>query len=68
MILLIKQELGFLWDSKIGQGKRKLKSIPKDNPEIAKEIENKILESMGVNDSIIASSSEDMDDMADFRW
>ncbi|CAM3591788.1 recombinase RecA [Arcobacter aquimarinus] len=52
-------------DSKIGQGRENSKVFLKDNPEIAKEIENKILESMGVNDSIIASSSEDMDDMAD---
>lgn len=52
-------------DSKIGQGRENSKVFLKDNPEIAKEIENKILESMGVNDSIIASSSEDMDDIAD---
>ncbi|RXJ84370.1 recombinase RecA [Arcobacter cloacae] len=52
-------------DSKIGQGRENSKVFLKDNPEIAKEIENKILESMGVNDSIIASSSEDMDDITD---
>ena len=52
-------------DSKIGQGRENSKVFLKDNPEIAKEIENKILESMGVNDSIIASSSEDMEDIAD---
>ena len=34
----------------------------KDNPEIAKEIESKILEAMGVNDSIISSGSDDFDD------
>ena len=52
-------------DSKIGQGRENSKVFLKDNPEIAKEIENKILDSMGINDSIIASSSEDMDDIAD---
>jgi len=35
-------------DSKIGQGKEKSKEFLKDNPEIAKEIEDKILEAMGV--------------------
>ncbi|MEA2019152.1 MAG: recombinase RecA [Campylobacterota bacterium] len=36
-------------DSKIGQGKENSKKFLLDNPEIAKEIENKILESMGVD-------------------
>ncbi len=35
-------------DSKIGQGKENSKQFLLDNPEIAKEIEGKILESMGV--------------------
>ncbi len=36
-------------DSKIGQGKENSKIFLKDNPEIANEIEQKILEAMGVN-------------------
>jgi recombination protein RecA len=48
-------------DSKIGQGRENSKVFLKDNPEIAKEIENKILESMGINDSIITGSSDDED-------
>ena len=36
-------------DSKIGQGKEKSKDFLIDNPEIAKEIEGKILEAMGVS-------------------
>jgi recombination protein RecA len=36
-------------DSKIGQGKENSKIFLKDNPEIAKEIEDKILVSMGIN-------------------
>lgn len=48
-------------DSKIGQGRENSKVFLKDNPEIAKEIENKILESMGINDSIISSGSDDFD-------
>ena len=40
-------------DSKIGQGKENSKVFLKDNPEIATEIEGKILTSMGVNDEII---------------
>jgi recombination protein RecA len=35
-------------DAKIGQGKENSKQFLKDNPEIAQEIEEKILESMGV--------------------
>ncbi|MDY0052904.1 MAG: DNA recombination/repair protein RecA, partial [Aliarcobacter sp.] len=50
-------------DSKIGQGRENSKVFLKDNPEIAKEIETKILAAMGVNDSIISGSiSEDDDD------
>lgn len=37
-------------DSKIGQGKENSKVFLRDNPEIAKDIENKILDAMGVND------------------
>ena len=49
-------------DQKIGQGRENSKVFLKDNPEIAKEIESKILEAMGVNDSIISSGSDDFDD------
>lgn len=52
-------------DSKIGQGRENSKVFLKDNPEIAREIENKILESMGVNDAIISGSADDMDESAD---
>ena len=52
-------------DSKIGQGRENSKVFLKDNPEIAREIENKILESMGVNDAIISGSADDMDEAAD---
>lgn len=48
-------------DQKIGQGRENSKVFLKDNPEIAKEIENKILESMGINDSIISSGSDDFE-------
>lgn len=51
-------------DSKIGQGRENSKVFLKDNPEIAKEIENKILNSMGVNDALIGTSSDDTDDMS----
>lgn len=51
-------------DSKIGQGRENAKIFLKDNPEISKEIENKILELMGVNDTLITSSSDDSDDIA----
>lgn len=37
-------------DSKIGQGKENSKVFLRDNPEIAQDIENKILDAMGVND------------------
>ena len=52
-------------DSKIGQGRENSKVFLKDNPEIAKEIERKILESMGINDALISSSSEDLEDAAE---
>ena len=46
-------------DSKIGQGKENAKVFLKDNQEIAKEIESKILNSMGVNDAIISGDVEE---------
>ncbi len=46
-------------DSKIGQGRENSKIFLRDNPEIAKEIENKILNSMGVNDALISTGIED---------
>ena len=46
-------------DSKIGQGRENSKIFLRDNPEIAKEIENKILNSMGVNDALISAGLED---------
>lgn len=45
-------------DSKIGQGKENSKVFLKDNPEIAKEIEQKILDAMGVNDQLIQGEAE----------
>ena len=35
-------------DNKIGQGRENVKSFLKENPDIAKEIENKILENAGI--------------------
>ncbi|AXX90888.1 recombinase RecA [Arcobacter suis] len=52
-------------DSKIGQGRENSKVFLRDNPEIAKEIEKKILESMGINDALISSSSDELEDAAD---
>jgi recombination protein RecA len=49
-------------DSKIGQGRENSKVFLRDNPEIAKEIENKILEAMGVNDDIITGISDNTED------
>ncbi len=46
-------------DSKIGQGKENSKIFLKDNPEIANEIEKKILDAMGVNDEIIQGEVEE---------
>lgn len=53
-------------DSKIGQGKENSKVFLKDNPEIANEIEGKILEAMGLDNSLISTddseeSAEDID-------
>lgn len=50
-------------DSKIGQGKENAKVFLKDNPEIAKEIEDKILEAMGVNEPTDdTETSEEVDE------
>lgn len=49
-------------DTKIGQGRENSKIFLRDNPEIAKEIEMKILEAMGINDSLINASAADMED------
>jgi len=45
-------------DSKIGQGKENSKTFLKDNPEIAKEIEHKILIAMGIDDELIQGEPE----------
>lgn len=52
-------------DSKIGQGRENSKVFLKDNPEIAKEIEKKILDSMGINDALISSSTGDVEDASE---
>lgn len=49
-------------DTKIGQGRENSKIFLKDNPAIAKEIEDKILNSMGINDAIITGTIESEDD------
>ncbi|QKF72309.1 recombinase [Aliarcobacter faecis] len=51
-------------DTKIGQGRENSKQFLLDNPTIAKEIEDKILSSMGINDAIIAGGSDDGDEVA----
>lgn len=48
-------------DTKIGQGRENSKQFLKDNPEIAKEIEDAILNSMGISDAIMTGSSEEDD-------
>lgn len=45
-------------DTKIGQGRENSKVFLRDNPAIAKEIEDKILNSMGINDAIITGSDD----------
>lgn len=45
-------------NTKIGQGKENAKVFLKDNPEIAKEIEEKILTAMGINDELIQGEPE----------
>ena len=52
-------------DSKIGQGRENSKVFLRENPEIAKEIEKKILDSMGINDALISSSTDDIEDAAE---
>jgi recombination protein RecA len=49
-------------DTKIGQGRENAKQFLKDNPEISKEIEDKILNSMGINDAIISGTSDEEDE------
>lgn len=45
-------------DQKVGQGRENSKVFLKDNPLVAKEIEEKILEALGVNDAIIQGDPE----------
>ncbi|MBU3014695.1 recombinase RecA [Poseidonibacter lekithochrous] len=52
-------------DAKIGQGKENSKVFLRDNPEIALEIENKILEAMGVNDEILKGAIPQEDENED---
>jgi recombination protein RecA len=52
-------------DSKIGQGKENSKVFLRDNPEIAKEIEDKILEAMGVNGAIAFDGEESSEEGED---
>ena len=52
-------------DSKIGQGRENSKVFLRDNPEIAKEIENKILNSMGINDALIGASVDETEDASE---
>ncbi|HKM18941.1 MAG TPA: recombinase RecA [Aliarcobacter sp.] len=49
-------------DTKIGQGRENSKIFLKDNPAIAKEIEDKILNSMGINDAITTGGIESEDE------
>ena len=49
-------------DTKIGQGRENSKVFLRDNLAIAKEIEDKILNSMGINDAIIAGSIDSEDE------
>ncbi|AYJ79285.1 recombinase RecA [Aliarcobacter cryaerophilus ATCC 43158] len=49
-------------DTKIGQGRENSKIFLRDNPAIAKEIEDRILNSMGINDAIITGTIESEDD------
>ncbi|ADG94603.1 recA protein [Arcobacter nitrofigilis DSM 7299] len=52
-------------DSKIGQGKENSKVFLRENPEIAKEIEDKILEAMGVNDAVPFDGDESSEEGED---
>ncbi len=47
-------------ESKIGQGKENAKVFLKENPEIAKEIEEKIKEAMGLNDSLMVMDDDEL--------
>lgn len=49
-------------DTKIGQGRENAKLFLRDNPEISKEIEDKILSSMGISDAIITGTSDEEED------
>ena len=49
-------------DTKIGQGRENSRVFLRDNPAIAIEIEDKILNSMGINDAIIAGSIDSEDE------
>ena len=49
-------------DAKVGQGKENSKVFLKENPEIALEIENRILEAMGVNDDNNKAETEESED------
>ncbi|MGB6329976.1 MAG: recombinase RecA [Halarcobacter sp.] len=49
-------------DAKVGQGKENSKVFLKENPEIALEIENRILEAMGVNDDSNKAEIEESED------
>ena len=49
-------------DSKIGQGKENSKVFLRENPAIAKEIEEKILAAMGVNDEILKGAVKEPDE------
>lgn len=49
-------------NTKIGQGKENSKVFLRDNPEIANEIEQKILAAMGINDEIIQGDAEASED------
>jgi len=49
-------------DAKVGQGKENSKVFLKENPEIALEIENRILEAMGVNEDSNKAETEESED------
>lgn len=51
-------------DTKIGQGRENAKLFLRDNPGISKEIEDKILSSMGISDTIITGTSEEEEESA----
>jgi recombination protein RecA len=55
-------------DARIGQGRENAKQYLKDNPEVAKEIENKIREylNMGMTKAAKASPDSDLEDGDEF--